>query len=340
LAELIFEYDPIYQADEVMVDDDWVYWSNGDGLWRIHKYPDTFIEKVGPNGMVAMTLGLAQDDDRVYWAYRPDVPTPGSPSQLVAVAKQSLEASYLDVGEIDPVGGALLVDGGTAYLASASCEALASVPVDGGQSRIWPVHDHGKGGGSTGMAIDDQYVYCGTGFSQAYGIQRIDRADGSVVELVSPPSDRRLRGVGGLAVDEDFVYWLEIRSTPFDGDIELLRRAKAEAGPGTALANVPEGTLNQRLLLMGSRIYWDNGSLQRFDLQRQEYRYLLEGPISNRGDIATDGEYIYWLTVGRVYRASVAALEAHAIDAPPVHPTSAKADAELTSSDAAPGEDR
>lgn len=302
VAEVIHRYPEVLKSGEVMVDDTWVYFSNGDALWRAKKDGTSELrEKMGPNGMRAISTAIAQDADRVYWVYE---------HHIVAVSKSTLEVTTFEFEDVGPTYGALLVDSGVAYVSSSNCERIAKVPLDGSTPGVWHVRS-GLEGMATTLAVDSEYLYCGTGAADT--IHRIDRMNGAAIELIPDSPTPRLAGIGGIALDGAYVYWVEQVSHSDDGPIRLLRSSK-NAPNFEELMTLPTGNANRRLTLHDNgKLYWVSGGLNRYDLATNEYRYLMQY-VGHTGDAAFDAKYVYWAQPGIVFRASLEALEA----APPV----------------------
>ena len=104
-TEILFAYPESIGADEVMVDEQWVYWSNGSSLMRGLKTGKGEVSTFGLTGMWHATMQLAQDADHVYWV---------RDEQLVQVNKRTAATQTFSYGDFNPFGGALTVSGGRA----------------------------------------------------------------------------------------------------------------------------------------------------------------------------------------------------------------------------------
>lgn len=282
-----------------MVDATWVYFANGNALWRARKDGTSEVrEKLGPNGMRSLTPAIGQDAERVYWV---------DERRVLAVSKSTLEVSTYDFESMYLGGGSLLVDDGVAYVAESNCARIARVPLDGAPAQLWEIPIAKSGGGSTALVTDAEFLYCGSGFTDT--VVRVDRETGHTEQFVAPtPVLPKLSGIGGLALDATHLYWVEQVTHPDYGPIHLYRADKLEGTPERLMV-LPTGTTNHTLVLVGSRLYWESGGLQRYDLEQRQYRYLTQF-LTPTQDFAIDEGYVYWTKPGYVFRVKLETLEA------------------------------
>lgn len=294
-TEILFAYAASVGADEVMVDEQWVYWTNGLTAFRGKKSGKGAVTTFGPTGMWHATMQLAQDSEHVYWV---------ADAQLVQTHKTTEQIRRFEIGDFKPDGGALFVKDGEAFVVDVGCLHLSIIDLTTGAVDVLEVSDADIQGAGANVIADGQDVYCTTGTTAR--VYRVQHESGERTQLATAADDRE---IVAISIDDSHLYWLDVpRSLAGEFAQQRLMRADKRSGADPEQLTVSSGNVTSRLVRANDTLYWIAGGVHRFDLASGEYRRLTE-LSANRADLALDDEYLYWLWPGYVYRANRQALE-------------------------------
>lgn len=293
-TEILYAYAESVGADEVMVDDTDIFWSNGANLFAAPKNGSGPVRTMGPTGMWHATLQLAQDKEHVYWVQE---------SNVVQTHKHTNVSRSIPFGEFDPLGGAIAVYGDIAYVADVGCHHLSRVNLIESTADVVKLNSPGVQGLGGNLAITEHAQFCSGGENGQ--VLRRDATTGEVKRVVQTEPGKR--GVVAITVVDNTLFWVEVPLLLSETEQALYSIAQDGSGTPTHL-ETSEGNVTSRLLAKGQTLYWVGAGLQRFDLQTNEHRRLTQN-AGWRADLALDSDYAYWVWPGYVYRVALSELE-------------------------------
>jgi hypothetical protein len=162
-----------------------------------------------------------------------------------------------------------------------------------------------------GMVADNDYLYFRDGDN---GLKRMPAGGGAVELLLADTC------CGGLALDEDYVYFGD--SVTGDDDDQIIRVSKAEGLPAIVASTAnPNSIALNALAVDDENVYWAEGGIGQGEIKLApkgggavETLAGDDDGIDNAIDIALDEDYVYWAEFGsgkvrRVAKAGGAVLD-------------------------------
>lgn len=244
-----------HKPNGVALDAEWIYWTSvGGDVAKRRRYGGEVVTLAsGQVGAHALTV----HDGMVYWLTL-DMQAEKPVGDVMSVAASGGALSLIAEEELMPI--ALAVDGWGVYWASfGDIDAIyqdgrVRMALHGGGGAVTLVEEQS---GVISVASDATHVYWATYYGRGPSISRVAK-QGGAAELVVQVAQTQVGGrPSAVAVDDRYVYWLDLGSEAQEyGDGALRRMPKGGGDIQTIAAGQaqPSG-----LVLDDAGAYWING---------------------------------------------------------------------------------
>lgn len=249
-----------------------------------------------------MPLGIAVDDQFVYWANAiEEWPPPDEPGTVMRVSVDGGSVVELAQDPTQPLRVAL--DHDSVYWIS-SGGRIGKVLKNGGASEVLFEGSHFRS-----IASDDEHVYAGQPMPGAGALVRVKLMGGEAETLTDAEGTW---AASVLAVDAGSIYWSQSSRE------RLMTASKTSMAPSTFYGAPAEDVPDQRTIAGITtdehNVYWavwrtcgvDEGAIVSAAKIGGEPQVLVSGPDLCTANLAVDDEWVYWTEpmAGRVMKVS------------------------------------
>ena len=253
------------------------------------------VRTLGPWHDFSASRSLLVDSSHAYWLM------PDDGGALMRVAKDGSSTARLPLPPLDD-GGRVdigpLEDGGEVVIVGThGCGHIVRVPKDGAPATRWPVSPLPPGGGTTGLAVRGESVYC----ANYQHVHRLDMVTGEASIVAA-----NLRVAGPLALAGERLF-LGNNSTVANTNEALMvlepgSSGFVELGPlfGPVARLLNDQPRNKLFWVTG--LHWATSKVASLGLASAGQPALLFEKQDVMGSSAADADYLYWLSNTAVTR--------------------------------------